>query len=92
MEREASATPIVARPLRRGLSGVLFRASTLLTASSLVLAVLPNQARKRRVISGLLGTVGSLLLRFSVESAGKASARDPRAAFHQQCQQRAAVS
>lgn len=86
MEHEAGATPIVARPLQRGLSGVMFRASAALTAASLVLAVLPNSTRKRRRLSGLLGSAGSLLMRFSVEQAGKASARDPRASFHQQRQ------
>ena len=84
MEREASKMPIVGRPLKRGRSGVMFRTSTLLTAASLILAVLPNQTKKRRVASGILGTLGSLLMRFGIESAGKASARDPRSSFHQQ--------
>lgn len=88
MEQEASVTPIVARPLKRGVSGVMFRTSTLLTAASLVLALLPNGTRKRRIWSGVLGSLGSLLMRFSVESAGKASARDPRASFHGQRQAR----
>lgn len=84
LEHEAGATPRVARPLQRGMSGFLFRTSAVLTATSLVLALLPNQSRKRRVWSGILGTAGSLLMRFSIEGAGKASARDPRASFHQQ--------
>ena len=87
MEREASKTPIVARPLKRGVSGVMFRSSTLLTAASLLLAVLPDRTRKRRIVSGILGSLGSLLMRFSVESAGKASVRDPRSSFHQQRQE-----
>ncbi len=48
MEREASVTPIVARPLKRGLSGLLFRASTLLTASSLVLPFYRIKQRSER--------------------------------------------
>ena len=91
MEREAGKTPIVGRPWKGGVSGVMFRTSTLLTAASLVLAVLPNRTKKRRIASGILGSLGSLLMRFSVESAGKASARNPRSSFHQQRQQRQSV-
>lgn len=86
MEREAGPIPRVARPLKHGVSGFLFRSSAVLTAASLVLALLPKQTRKRQVWSGILGTAGSLLMRFSIESAGKASALDPRASFHQQRQ------
>jgi hypothetical protein len=32
----------------------------------------------------VLGTLGSLALRFAVERAGNDSARDPRASFHRQ--------
>lgn len=92
MEREASRTPIVGRPLKRGVSGLMFRTSTLLTAVSLVLAALPNRTRKKRIASGVLGSLGSLLMRFSVESAGKASARDPRSSFHQQRQGSQSIS
>jgi hypothetical protein len=84
MQREACAIPRVGRPLKRGLSGVLWRTSALLTATSLVLAVWPRRSGKRRIWSGVLGSIGSLLVRFSVEQAGKASARDPRASFYGQ--------
>jgi len=86
MEREASGVPRVGRPLKRGLSGVMFRTSTLLTAVSLALALWPNATRKRKMVSGVLGSLGSLLMRFSVEAAGKASARDSRASFQRQRQ------
>ena len=46
--------------------------------------LLPRQSRKKRIISGLLGTAGSIMLRFAVHYAGAKSARDPRASFHQQ--------
>ncbi len=86
MEHEAGAVQRVGRPLKRGLSGVMFRTSTLLTGVSLVLALWPKGTRNRKIVSGVLGSLGSLLMRFSVEQAGKASARDPRASFHAQRQ------
>ncbi len=84
MERRAARVPSVARPLKKGLSGVMWKTASVLTAASLVTLMLPRQNRKKRMIAGLLGAGGSLLLRFAVEAAGNASARDPRAAFHQQ--------
>jgi formate-dependent nitrite reductase membrane component NrfD len=86
-EHEASAVSRVGRPLKQGWSGVLWRTSALLMATSLGLALLPTRTRKRRVWSGVLGSVASLLMRFSVEAAGKASARDPRASFYGQREQ-----
>ena len=86
MEHEASVTPRVGRPLKRGLSGAMFRSSTLLTGVSLALSLWPDSTRKKKIVSGVCGTIGSLLMRFSVEQAGKASARDPRASFHGQRQ------
>ncbi len=86
MEHEASVVPRVGRPLKRGRSGVMFRTSTLLTGVSLVLALWPNSTRNRKIVSGVIGSLGSLLMRFSVEAAGNASARDPRASFHGQRQ------
>ncbi len=84
MERQASRVPEVGKPLKHGLSGFMWKTAAVLTGASLVTALLPNQNRKKRVISGVLGTAGSLLLRFAVEQAGKASTGNPRAAFHQQ--------
>ncbi|MDQ2775834.1 MAG: polysulfide reductase NrfD [Acidobacteriota bacterium] len=84
MERQASVVPRVGRPLKRGLSGLMWRSSELLMAASLLVSVLPGQTRRKRVTAGVLGTLGSLLLRFTIERAGDASARDARASFHQQ--------
>ena len=84
MERQASVVTRVGRPLSHGLSGLMWRSSELLMAASLLASVLPNQTRRKRVTAGILGTLGSLLLRFTVERAGDASARDARASFYQQ--------
>ena len=84
MEKQVSAVPRVGQPLRRGLSGVMWRGASLLTAGSAVLAMLPNRSRRSRIAGGILGTLGSLLLRFAVHHAGVVSSRDARASFHQQ--------
>jgi formate-dependent nitrite reductase membrane component NrfD len=83
-EQQAAHVPRVARPFQRGVSGLAWRTAAVLTASSLIVSLLPNKSRKKNLISGVLGTVGSLLMRFAVEYAGHASARDPRASFHRQ--------
>lgn len=84
VQREAGRVDRVGVPLREGVSGALWRASQGLTAASLALSVLPGGRRSRKVASALLGTAGAIALRFAVFHAGKASARDPRATFHQQ--------
>jgi len=84
MERHASAVPRVGRPFKRGLSSLMWRGAAFLTFASLVVSTLPNRSRKSRIAAGLLGTVGSLLLRATVEHLGTVSARDARASFHQQ--------
>lgn len=84
MEKSAARVPRVARPFRSGLSEFLWRAATLLTGASLVVSLLPRTSRRKRVVAGALGTAGSLALRYAVHTAGVASARDPRAAFHSQ--------
>ena len=84
VEREANQVESVGRPLREGLSGTLWSAARAMTAASLVLSLLPGRSRAKRLAGGLLGTAGALALRFAVFHAGKASARDPRATFHQQ--------
>jgi hypothetical protein len=78
VEQTASATPKVGEPLHRGGSAVLWRAAAGLTAASLVLAFKWPRA------AGVLGTAGSLCLRFAVHYATNASAGDPSASFHQQ--------
>jgi formate-dependent nitrite reductase membrane component NrfD len=84
MEKHAARIPGVERPLHSGPSGFLWRAATILTAASLITSLLPRSSRKKRVIAGVLGTAGSLALRYAVHTAGTASARDPRATFHSQ--------
>jgi len=84
MEKQVSVVPRVGLPLKRGWSGVAWKTSAALTAASVVLGMLPNRSKKRRIAAGLLGTLGSLLLRFTVQHAGVVSARDARASFHQQ--------
>jgi formate-dependent nitrite reductase membrane component NrfD len=86
VEREANRIETVGRPLREGLSGTLWSAAKAMTAASLLLSLLPGRSRAKRLAGGLLGTAGALALRFAVFHAGKASARDPRATFHQQRQ------
>ncbi len=55
MERQASVVPRVAIPLKRGLSGFLWRSSALFTAASVTVSFLPNaftrQTYRRRVCS-----------------------------------------
>ena len=84
VEREAGQVERVGRSLHEGVSGALWKAAKGLTAASLLASVLPGRTRGKRAASGVLGTVGSLALRFAVFHAGKSSARDPRATFHQQ--------
>lgn len=84
MEHQVSRVPQVALPMKTGLTGIAWTTASVLTAASLVTMLLPRQDRKKRVIAGVLGTAGSLLLRFAVHYAGARSARDPRASFHQQ--------
>jgi formate-dependent nitrite reductase membrane component NrfD len=84
MERAAGRVPAVAKPFKQGASGVLWRTATVLTAASLATMLWRGRARNGRIISGALGLAGSMAMRFAVHQAGKASALDPRASFHQQ--------
>jgi formate-dependent nitrite reductase membrane component NrfD len=88
LEAEVSVVPRVARPLRSGRSAALWRSAQLLTAASLALSLV---SRRRRFLSGALGTAGALALRFAVMSAGRKSARDARASFEQQRKGRGAA-
>jgi formate-dependent nitrite reductase membrane component NrfD len=84
MERQVSRVPRVGLPLNVGVSGAMWKTAALLTATSFVAGALPNPSRARRIAAGVLGTLGCLLMRFAIERAGVASARDARASFHQQ--------
>jgi formate-dependent nitrite reductase membrane component NrfD len=83
-EREASRVPYVARPYRHGFSGLLWTTAKVLGAGALLASLLPRQSKRRRIAAGVLGTAGSLCLRFATFEAGIASAADPRATFRQQ--------
>jgi hypothetical protein len=77
-------------PLREGRSGRLWRSSRWLGIASLATTLVPWGGRTRDVIAGALGTASSILARFAVIEAGKASAADPRATFDPQ--RRAAIT
>jgi formate-dependent nitrite reductase membrane component NrfD len=93
-EAEAALVPRVARPLRRGRSGLMFRAGQLLAAASLGTALRaprglrrvlrPGRKSRLHAASGVLGILGTLAIRFGIVAAGRASARDPLATFRQQ--------
>jgi formate-dependent nitrite reductase membrane component NrfD len=85
VEQQASRVPAVGKPLREGLSGVLWKASKLLTVAGIVLSIFPQSRRAYRA-GAILGTAGSIAMRFAIFHAGKASAREPRATFHAQHQ------
>lgn len=84
LEREANRVARVGRPLREGFSGFLWRAAKAATIAGILVSVLPGKSRAKRFVSGALGSAASLLVRFGIFYAGKASARDPRASFEQQ--------
>ena len=77
VERAARAEGVDA-PLHHGRSGSLWRGATWLGIASLAATVLPG---RRRWLAGALGTAASLLGRFAIIEAGRASAADPRATF-----------
>ncbi len=84
LEREVAGEDRVAKPLREGFSGSLWKAAKVLTGASLVLSLLPGKSRGKRIATGTLGTLGAICVRFAIFQAGKASANDPRATFRQQ--------
>jgi formate-dependent nitrite reductase membrane component NrfD len=84
VNRDAKAVEQVGKPLEEGPSGQLWKASKALTAASLALSLLPGKSKVRRKVAALLGTAGGLAVRFAIHQAGKRSAADPRATFHQQ--------
>jgi formate-dependent nitrite reductase membrane component NrfD len=84
LERNASTVERVARPLKTGFSGLLWQTAKVLTVAGIVISIIPGKSRKKRILSGAIGTAASLCLRFGVFYAGRVSARDPRASFEQQ--------
>jgi formate-dependent nitrite reductase membrane component NrfD len=84
VERDAGRDREVGRALKEGLAGRLWTISTACTIAGLGLAVVPGKARVKTLLSSVLGTVGSLSIRFALFHAGKDSAKSPRATFHSQ--------
>jgi hypothetical protein len=84
VEKDAARVERVARPLKEGLGGSLWKASKFATIASLVLSVVAGRSRWGRWVAALLGNAGAVSLRFAVFHAGKASSRDPRATFETQ--------
>jgi DMSO reductase anchor subunit len=84
VEKESARVPGVGRPYEEGISGTLWRTSTGLTVGSLVVDTLTGKSRPGRIGAALLGSLGSIALRFSLWFAGRASARDPHATFDSQ--------
>ncbi|BDG10542.1 NrfD/PsrC family molybdoenzyme membrane anchor subunit [Anaeromyxobacter paludicola] len=91
LEAEAGVVPRVARPLRTGISGALWRAGQALSLASLALTLGSRGRRSLRRAAGLCGTAGSLALRFAIYQAGRRSALDPHASFEQQRRGRGAA-
>ncbi len=84
VEREVSRIERVGAPLRRGPVAALWNAARAAEVAALLLSGFPGRSRPRRTAAALLGTAAALGLRFAVFLLGRASARDPRATFHQQ--------
>ena len=83
-ELRVSRVARVARPLRGEVGGALWGATRVLEVASLLVSLRPGRSRLRTIAAAALGTAAAIALRFAVFHLGKASARDPRATFHQQ--------
>lgn len=87
VQRHADEVERVGRPLREGASGALWKGGKAATIASLGVSLVPVPPRwraRRRVLSAVLASAGSLLARFAVLHAGSRSARDPVASFARQ--------
>ncbi|HET9625586.1 MAG TPA: NrfD/PsrC family molybdoenzyme membrane anchor subunit [Kofleriaceae bacterium] len=70
------------RPPRGGSrSSALWRTATLLGAAGLVASLWPTRGRRASLLAGALGLASTVLGRFAITEAGRASAADPRATF-----------
>ena len=88
VEQDVRRVPRVGRPLDEGVPGALWKASKVLTVAGLALSLF-GRSRTAYRAGAILGTAGAIALRFAIFHAGKASARDPRAAFElQRCDNR----
>lgn len=79
LEKDAFQTESVGRPLKQGLGGSLWKVAKVATTAGVAASLIPGESRAKRIATGLLGTAGSLALRFALFHAGKASSRDPHA-------------
>jgi hypothetical protein len=81
----AARTTGVDAPLRRQRAGsrasALWRTSSWLAAASLAASLLPTRDRRVSWLAGGLGLASTVLGRFALTAAGRASAADPRATF-----------
>jgi formate-dependent nitrite reductase membrane component NrfD len=84
IEYDLSEVERVARPLQKGLTGILWEASKLLFIASAVVSLVPGHSKKKRYTAGALGVAGGVCVRFAYFFAGKRSALEPRATFEQQ--------
>ncbi len=84
LEKRVSVVPRVALPLKKGKSGLLWKASVWLTGSSLAVRLLPIKPQRKRVLSATLACLGSFCMRYGIHEAGTPSAEDPRASFYLQ--------
>ncbi len=84
VEASASVVPKVGEPFRKGATSLFWKTATALTVASLVLSMMPVKSSRKRHVAGVLGALGSLAMRFAVHYISNASAREPRASFHQQ--------
>jgi formate-dependent nitrite reductase membrane component NrfD len=92
LEREIERpAKLVGAPLREGASGALWKGAKLLVGASLLLSLAPGASPRVRRASAILGSLGSLALRFGIVRAGTVSARDPRATHAQQQARPAAI-
>ena len=86
-DREVGRVERVADATEQGVAGSLLRAAKALTGAALIANLLPSRfGRWRDRLAAVLGIGASLATKFGVFFAGKRSAADPRATFHQQRQ------
>lgn len=84
LERRSRQVPAVARPLRSGTGGTLWKISRVCVLVSLAATLAGHKWKAAKKAGGILGAAGSLTTRLAIHEAGKESAQDARALFTQQ--------
>jgi formate-dependent nitrite reductase membrane component NrfD len=84
MERETSIHPEVARGMKEGKGGALWKSAEAFVGAGLVLNLIPGKAPWKRKLGGTLTTIGAVCLRFALLESGKQAARAPHALFESQ--------